>query len=117
MALGVTLTVAPLVIPFALKFVVPLVYTTLYVPAGNVNVSSVDAPVHIVAVPLMLAVGSVLTEITALPVMLGLGAVTLQVVAIFVTLTIVYVVLVVGDTLTVAPLAMPFALKFIVPSV
>ena len=87
--MGVTLTVAPFAIPFALKFVVPLVYTTLYVPGGNVNVRGVDAPVHIVAVPVMLAVGIGLIEITALPVMLGLGADTVQVVVVFVTLTMV----------------------------
>ena len=83
------MTVAPLPIPFALKFVVPLVYTTLYVPAGNVNVKVALPPKQIVVVPLMLAVGSGLTVITALPVILGLGAVTLQVVAVLVTLTIV----------------------------
>ena len=89
MAVGVTLTVAPLLIPFALKFVVPLVYTTLYVPEGNVNVSVALPPEQMVVVPLMLAVGNGVNVITALPVMFGLGAVTLQLVATLVTLTIV----------------------------
>ncbi len=70
-----------------------------------------------VAVPLILAVGKGFTVTTALPVILGLGAATLQLVATSVTLTIVYVVFAVGLTLTVAPLLIPFALKFVVPSV
>jgi hypothetical protein len=106
-----------LAIPLALKFVVPFVYTTLYVPAGRVKVRFVDAPAQIVAVPLMLAVGKGLTVITALPVIFGLGAVTIQDVAILLTLTMVYVLFTEGDTLTVAPLLIPFALKFVVPSV
>jgi hypothetical protein len=75
--------------PFALKFVVPSVYTTLYVPAGRVNVSAVLAPAQTVAVPLILAVGSGLTVTIAEPVIFGLGAVTEHVVAVLVTLTIV----------------------------
>jgi hypothetical protein len=89
----------------------------LYVPDGNVKVRGVDAPAHIVAVPLILAVGREFIVITALPVILGLGAVTLHVVAVLVTLTIVYVVFAAGDTLTVAPLLIPLALKFVVPLV
>jgi hypothetical protein len=114
---GLTFTVAPLLIPFALKFVVPFVYTTLYVPPGSVKVNGVDAPVQIVAVPLILAVGNGLTVITALPVIFGLGAVTIHDVAVLLTLTIVYVVLADGVTLTVAPLLIPFALKFVAPFV
>jgi hypothetical protein len=86
---GVTFTVAPFMIPFALKLVVPSVYTTLNVPGERLNVSAVEAPTQIVAVPLMLAVGNGLTVMIAFPVMFGLGAVTEQVVAVFVTLTIV----------------------------
>jgi hypothetical protein len=114
---GDTLTVAPLLIPFALKFVVPFVYTTLYVPAGKANVRVALPPEQMVVVPLILAVGNGVRVITALPVIFGLGALTLQVVAVFVTLTIVYVVFAVGVTLTVAPLEIPFALKFVVPLV
>ena len=89
-AVGLTLTVAPLLIPFALKFVVPSVYTTLNVPgAGRVNVSVALVPKHMVVVPLILAVGKGFTVITALPVMLGLGAIELHDVAVLVTLTIV----------------------------
>jgi hypothetical protein len=65
----------------------------------------------------MLAVGSGFTVTTALPVIFGLGAVTAQVVAVLLTLTIVYVVFAEGETLTVAPFVMPFALKFVVPLV
>jgi hypothetical protein len=54
---GDTATIAPLVIPFALKFVVPSVYTTLYVPGGNVNVRLVEAPEQIVALVPIEAVG------------------------------------------------------------
>ncbi len=79
--------------------------------------SAVDAPAQIAAVPLMLATGNGLTVITAEPVIFGLGAETVHVVVEFVTLTIVYVVVAVGLTLTVAPLEIPFALKFVVPSV
>jgi hypothetical protein len=85
--------------------------------AGREKVSVALFPKHIVDVPLMLAVGNGFTVITALPVMLGLGAIELQEVAVFVTLTIVYVVFAVGLTLTVAPLLIPVALKFVVPSV
>jgi hypothetical protein len=68
-----------LLIPFALKFVAPSVYTTLYVPEdGSVNVSVAEPPEHIVDVPLILAVGDGLTVITALPVIFALGAVTVQ---------------------------------------
>ena len=89
MAEGVTFTVAPFAIPLALKFVVPSVYTRLYVPAGRVNVKVAVPPVHIVVVPLMLAVGNELTVITALPVIFACGAVTEHKVAVLVTLTIV----------------------------
>jgi hypothetical protein len=109
--------VAPLAIPLALKFVVPSVYTTLNVPAGSVNVNGVLLPPHMVAVPAIAAVGTGLTVITALPVIFGLGAVTLQVLTVFETLTIEYVVFTAGLTFTVAPLTIPFALKFVVPSV
>ena len=78
-AVGLTLTVAPLLIPFALKFVVPSVYTTSKVPAaGKVKVRTAFAPLQIAVVPLMLAVGEGLTVTTALPVILGLGAVTVH---------------------------------------
>ena len=61
-AVGVTLTVAPLLMPFALKLVVPSVYTTLYVPtAGNVKVKVAVPPAQIVVVPLIDAVGNGLT--------------------------------------------------------
>ena len=83
------MTVAPLAMPLALKFVVPSVYTTLNVPAERLNVSVAVAPPHIVAVPAILATGEGLTVITALPVMFGLGAVTVQLDVVFVTLTIV----------------------------
>ena len=87
---GLTLTVAPLEMPFALKFVVPFVYTTLNVPGdGKVNVNAVVPPKQIVAVPLMLAVGNGLTVTTALPVIFGLGAVTAHKVTVFVTLRMV----------------------------
>ena len=81
------------------------------------KVSAVEAPAQIVAVPLMLATGNGSTVITADPVILGLGAVTAQVVVVLVTLTMVYVSVAVGLTFTVAPLDIPFALKFVVPSV
>ena len=86
-----TLTVAPLLIPFALKFVVPSVYTTSKVPvAGNVKVSTAFAPLHIAVVPLMLAVGEGLTVTIALPVIFGLGAVTVhEAIAVLVMLTMV----------------------------
>ena len=88
MVAGLTFTVAPLLIPLALKFVTPSVYTTLKVPvAGRVNVSAVFVPAQMVAVPLMSAVGKVPTFTTALPVRLALGAVTEQVVAGLVALT------------------------------
>ena len=74
-------------------------------------------PVQMVAVPAILAVGKGLTLITALPVIFGLGAVAVQEVTVFVTLTIVYVAFAVGETLTVAPLLIPVALKVLVPSV
>jgi hypothetical protein len=86
---GLTLTVAPSVIPLALKLDEPSVYTTSYVPAGNVNVKGVELPTQIVAVPAMSAVGAGSTVISALPVILGLGAVTLQPDTVFVTLTMV----------------------------
>ena len=76
-----------------------------------------ETPAQIVTVPAILAVGNGSIVITALPVIFGLGAVTLHVVTVFVTLTIVYVVDAVGLTFTVAPLLMPLALKFVVPSV
>jgi hypothetical protein len=65
----------------------------------------------------MLAVGSGFTVTIALPVIFACGAVTLQVEAVLLTLTIVYVVLPAGITLTVAPLLIPFALKLVVPFV
>ena len=107
-----------MLIPLRGKFVVPSVYTTLNVPvAGSVKVSVAVFPEHIVTVPAILAVGSAFTVITALPVMFGLGAVEIHVVATLVTLTMVYVVFVVGLTFTVAPLLIPLALKLVVPSV
>ena len=84
---------------------------------GRVKVNAVLLPEQIVAVPAMFAVGIGLTVTAALPVIFGLGAVTVQRVAVLVTLTMVYVVFVVGLTLTVAPLTIPLALKFVVPSV
>lgn len=88
---GFTLTVAPLLIPFALKFVVPSVYTTLNVPgAGSVKVRVALLPEQMVEVPLMLAVGLGFTVMIALPVMFALGAVTVQeATAVLVILTIV----------------------------
>ena len=86
---GVTFTVAPLLIPLALKLVVPSVYTTLNVPAERLNVSVAVPPPQMVTVPVMLATGRGLTVIIALPVMFGLGAVTVQLDVVFVTLTIV----------------------------
>ena len=66
----------------------------------------------------MFAVGEGFTVMIALPVIFGLGAVTVhEGMVVFVMLTIVYVVPTVGLTLTVAPLVMPLALKFVVPSV
>ena len=66
----------------------------------------------------MLAVGRGFIEIIALPVIFGLGAVTAQeAMVVLVMLTIVYVVFTVGETLTVAPLLIPLALKFVVPFV
>jgi hypothetical protein len=88
-AVGVTFTVAPFVIPFALKLVVPSVYTTLNVPAERLKVSVAVEPPHVVTVPVILATGAGLTVITALPVMFGFGAVTVQLDVVFVTLTIV----------------------------
>ena len=85
--------------------------------AGNVNVNAVVPPLQIVVVPAMLAVGSALTVTMALPVIFGLGAVEVQSVTVLVTLTMVYVVFIIGVTLTVALLLIPFALKFVVPSV
>lgn len=114
---GATETVALLAIPVRVKFVVPSVYITSYVPAGSVNVRVALEPEQSVADPLMLAVGNGLSVIRALPVMLGLGAVTVHVVAVFVTLTMVYVVLTAGLTITTAPLLIPFAVKLVVPSV
>jgi hypothetical protein len=50
--------------------------------------------------------------------MFGLGAVTVhEAMEVFRILTMVYVTFAVGLTLTVAPLAIPLALKFVVPSV
>ena len=83
------MTVAPLTMPLALKFVVPSVYTTLNVPAERLNVSVAVAPPHMVTVPVILATGAGLTVIIALPVMFGLGAVTVQLDVVFATLTIV----------------------------
>lgn len=114
---GVTFTVAPLLIPFALKLVVPSVYTTLNVPAERLNVSVAVPPPQMVTVPVILATGTGLTVIIALPVMFGLGAVAVQPDVVFVTLTIVYVVFALGLTFTVAPLLIPVALKLVVPSV
>ena len=73
MAVGLTLTVAPLLMPLALKLVVPSVYTTLNVPGvGNVNVNSVLPPEQIVEVPLMLAVGKgLMTRFTVLVINTG----------------------------------------------
>ena len=70
-----------------------------------------------VVVPAMLAVGNGVTVITALPVMPGSGAATVHDAPFVETLTIVYVVFVVGLTETVAPLAIPVDVKFVVPSV
>ena len=89
MAVGLTLTVAPVLIPFALKFVVPSVYTILYVPAGSVKVRFVLLPEQMVAVPAILAVGPGLTVMIALPVIPGFGAVTEHNVTALVTLTMV----------------------------
>ena len=89
-------------------------------PPAIVTIKFALLPAHIVLVPDTLntaAVGEGFTVTAALPVMLGLGAVEVQSVATFVTLTIVYVVLTVGDTPTVALFAIPLALKFVVPSV
>jgi hypothetical protein len=69
------------------------------------------------AVPEIVAVGDGVTVITALPVMPGSGAVVTHPDAVLVTLTMVYVVLTAGLTLTVAPLLIPSALKLDVPSV
>lgn len=80
-----------MLIPFALKLVVPSVYTTSNVPvAGNVKVRTAFAPLQIAAVPLILAVGEGLTVTTALPVIFGLGAVTVhEAIAVLVILTMV----------------------------
>jgi hypothetical protein len=82
-----------------------------------VKVSVAFDPWHIVAVPLMLAVGRGFTVMLADPVRLGLGAVTEHVVAVLVTLTMVYDAFAAGDTGTIAPFEIPFALKLVVPSV
>jgi len=80
------------------------------VPVDKVNVRFVLCVAQIVVVPLMLAVGNGFTVTVAL-----LPEADEHVVA-SVTLVIVYVLVVVGDTLTVWPLLIPTRLKVVVPS-
>ena len=82
---GLTTTVAPLLMPFSGKLVVPSVYTMLKVPGvGNVKVKVTGEPEQIEPLPEIDAVGSGFTitatdapKLVAVQVVLSVSAVTL----------------------------------------